>query len=268
MPIGVLTVGGAVFALSIVDFVATELAILAIAMMLPLMLIGLLMILFVCTGHRNQPTLFDRKAGKVYIIQTNRDWLRPWRWFRISSTVVAFDWDRLRGLICAQTSFGGIGLPRTDYWLYLAHTDVPNGSRALSWFGVGMPGVYDGGAEPRALWEHIRQFMQSGGPHRRPNEGLHINHSSPSKLWNAMWFGQPLLGPGSLTHWTGSHWFIAIPFGIVMLMLLPLTMFAGVLRWLAYQCKRPASWPTELMAHLGPELSEAELKALSGSRPQ
>ncbi|KOQ17869.1 hypothetical protein HMPREF3069_01075 [Achromobacter xylosoxidans] len=221
-----------------------------------------LAILFDCTGYREQPTLFDRASGRIHIMHSQRDWLRPWRWFRIPVSVQSFDWRCIRALIVPTVGLGGAGAPRMNYALRLVQTDVPNGTRIVASFGVGIPSVYDGGAEPAALWEHVRRFMQEDGPHLGPYDALYVDDSSPSRLWNAIWWWQPLLGPGAKQFWMGPYWFLTIPFGLVALICLPLTMAGGFIRWLSYRCKRPAPWPAEVLASIGPPLSTAELAEL------
>ncbi|WP_241135803.1 DUF6708 domain-containing protein [Achromobacter xylosoxidans] len=225
-------------------------------------LIATLPTLFDCTGYREQPTLFDRASGRIHIMHSQRDWLRPWRWFRIPVSVQSFDWRCIRALIVPTVGLGGAGAPRMNYALRLVQTDVPNGTRIVASFGVGIPSVYDGGAEPAALWEHLRRFMQEDGPHLGPYDALYVDDSSPSRLWNAIWWWQPLLGPGAKEFWAGPYWFLTIPFGLVALICLPLTMTGGFLRWLSYCCKRPAPWPAEVLASIGPVLSTAELAQL------
>ncbi|MFY2029267.1 DUF6708 domain-containing protein [Achromobacter xylosoxidans] len=189
---------------------------------------AILAILFDCTGYREQPTLFDRASGRIYIMHSRRDWLRPWRWFRIPVSVQSFDWRCIRALIVPTVGLGGAGAPRINYALRLVQTDVPNGTRIVASFGVGIPSVYDGGAEPAALWEHLRRFMQEDGPHLGPYDALYVDDSSPSRLWNAIWWWQPLLAPGAKQFWVGPYWFLTIPFGLVALICLPLTMAGGL----------------------------------------
>ncbi|MGE8657942.1 MAG: DUF6708 domain-containing protein [Achromobacter sp.] len=237
----------------------TDADILGIALMSVGIMMGAVMLLFDCTGYREQPTLFDRAAGRVYIMHSQRDWLRPWRWFRIPVSVQSFEWCRIRAMIVPTVGLGGAGAPRLNYALRLVETDVPNGTRIVASFGVGIPSVYDGGAEPAALWEHLRRFMQEDGPHLGPHDALYVDDSSPSRLWNAIWWWQPLLGPGAKQFWAGPYWFLTVPFGLFALIGLPLTMAGGFIRWLSYRCKRPAPWPVDVLASIGPPLTPAEL---------
>ncbi|MFJ1301545.1 DUF6708 domain-containing protein, partial [Pseudomonadota bacterium AL_CKDN230030165-1A_HGKHYDSX7] len=228
-----------------------------------LMVVTVLGILVECTGYRHMPVLFDRAAGRIYLIRAERDWLRPWRWFRIPVKLETMEWARTRALIVPTLGAGGTKLPRTNYALHLVQTDEPNGTRIVSSIGVGVPSVYDGGREVKALWEHLRRFMQEGGPHLQPGESVYVDDSSPAKLWNALWWWQPLIGPGARKFWTGPYWMFTIPFGLFVLPLAPLTMLGGFLRWLAYQCKRPAPWPAEVLASVGPQTTAS---AREGSR--
>jgi hypothetical protein len=78
---------------------------------------------------------------------------------------------------------------------------------------------------------------------------------STHKLWDALTFGQPLLGPGSGEYWSGKAlngwWFLTIPAGFIFMILLPFTAAAGLLRWISHAVKREPKWPAEIMASVG-----------------
>ncbi len=185
--------------------------------------------------------------------------------FCIPVSVQVFEWSRIRAMIVPFKTVGGGGAMRTNYGLRLVQTDIPNGTQIVASFGVGVPSAYDGGSEPAALWEHLRRFMQEGGPHLGAHDALYVDDSSPSRLWNALWWWQPLLGPGSKQFWIGPYWFLTIPFGLFTLPCLPLTMAGGFIRWLSYCCKRPAPWPPEVLASIGRRLSRENWRGPSGS---
>ncbi|MFJ1303055.1 DUF6708 domain-containing protein, partial [Pseudomonadota bacterium AL_CKDN230030165-1A_HGKHYDSX7] len=126
-PFGVLIV--VVFGPAIYSTLHSSISWLAKLAFLPFMLLGLLVgalfILFECTGYRSQPTLFDRAAGRIYVMHAERDWLRPWRWFRTPVSFEVFEWPRMRGMIVSSMGIGGAKLPRVNYALRLVETDVP-----------------------------------------------------------------------------------------------------------------------------------------------
>ncbi|HEX8615105.1 MAG TPA: hypothetical protein VF800_27800 [Telluria sp.] len=78
---------------------------------------------------------------------------------------------------------------------------------------------------------------------------------STVRLWDAITFGQPLIGPGSAQYWNGqalNGWgFLTIPAGILFLSFLPFTIVAGLLRWLSHAVKREPTWPAEVLVSIG-----------------
>ncbi|WP_251780654.1 DUF6708 domain-containing protein [Caldimonas mangrovi] len=208
-------------------------------------------------GYRYQPVLFDKQAQKVHLFSDlGTPWWEVWKLFgRTSFRVDSFDWESVRGEVAELQVLGGTNLPRKEYALMLAVTDRPGGTNVIARFGVGFTMGYDGGATQMGRWEHIRRYMRGEGPALAYGDALYVDESM-GNWWGALTFAQPLLGPGSKAYWTGEAlrgaWFLTIPVGLFMLVfLLPLTVPASLIRWLAHKGKGVPRWPDEIQASVG-----------------
>jgi hypothetical protein len=205
-------------------------------------------------GYRYQPTLFNRRTGKVHIfVADGVTWWKLWQVLP-SSRIETWDWACARAEVVEFNVVAGSGVPRREYALVCVITDRPGGTKVMSRFGVGLTSSYDGGEAMVQRWEHIRRFMMEDGPHLAPGDSL-FHDESTIKLWDAITWGQPLLGPGSKVYWTGEvlhgWWFLTIPGGAVFLMLLPFTVISGLLRMLSHAVKREPKWTDEILADAG-----------------
>jgi hypothetical protein len=217
-------------------------------------------------GYRYQPVLFDRAAQKVHVFtDLGSTWWHVWKLYGATPfRVDSYDWKCARGEVAEIAVLGGAGLPRTEYALTLAITDVPGGCNVVARFGVGFTMGYDGGATQINRWEHIRRYMSGKGPALASRDELYRDESMGHWL-GAFTFAQPLLGPGSKVYWTGEAfygaWFLTIPVGMFMLVtLLPLTVPASLFRWFAHKGKGIPRWPAEIQASIGEEVDPSSLE--------
>ncbi len=219
-------------------------------------------------GYRYQPVVFNRATHKVHVF-VDEGISSGKLWHLVSpSRIETWDWACARAEVVEYVTLGGGSIPRTNYGLICAITDKPGGNIAVSRFGVGISSAYEAESMIQR-WEHIRRFMNEGGPHLGPGESLFRDESTTSLL-SALTWGQPLLGPGSKIFWTGKAvhgmWFLTIPGGAFFLLLLPMTMLAGLMRWLSHLSKRTPKWPREILDSLGPELTPSITTEGGGSR--
>lgn len=223
-----------------------------------LMLLGVLICLLVVradtVAFRYQPVLFDRAAGKVHVFVAES--LTWWKWWQLKppSHVESFDWSCIRGEVAEFMVLGGGGAPRRNYNLICAVVEEPGSRKVVARFGAGMSSVWAANAMFQR-WEHIRRYMRDNGPALAPGDSLYKDEST-FKLLPALTFLQPLLGPGSGVYWTGKAlgglWFLTIPFGILILILLPFTAVAGLLRLISHHLKHEPRWPKEILDSVGP----------------
>lgn len=212
-------------------------------------------------GYRYQPVIFNRATQKVHVfVDEGISEAKLWH-LASPSRIDTWDWACARAEIVEFVTIGGAGVPRQNYALVCAITDVPGGRIAVSRFGVGIVSVHESSYMVQR-WEHIRRFMTEDGPHLAGGDELYLDESTESP-WAAMTWGQPLLGPGSRIYWTGElhngMWFFTIPVGAFFLIFLPFTIAAGLMRWLSHRAKRDPVWPGAILDSLGPEINAREL---------
>ena len=205
-------------------------------------------------AFRYQPVLFDRRASKVHVFVAEQ--LIWWKFWQLMppSHVQSFDWSCIRGEVTEFAVLGGGGVPRQHYGLVCAVVEKPGSKKVVARFGVGMSAVW-GSNSMFQRWEHIRRYMRNKGPALAPGDSLYKDEST-FKLWPALTFLQPLLGPGSGIYWTGEAvgglWFFTIPFGLLILIFLPFTVVAGLLRLISHYLKYEPRWPKEILKSVGP----------------
>jgi hypothetical protein len=223
-------------------------------------------------SYRYQPTMFNRRTGNVHVFVAKG--LTWWKFWQLTppSRIETWDWACARAEVVEFNVVAGSGVPRREYALVCVITDQPGGTKVMARFGVGLTSSYDGGEAMVQRWEHIRRFMMEDGPHLAPGDSL-FHDESTIKLWDAITWGQPLLGPGSKVYWTGEvlhgWWFLTIPGGAVFLMLLPFTVISGLLRMLSHALKREPTWTAEILADVGGrKLELAELPVRPAKKSQ
>ena len=205
-------------------------------------------------AFRYEPVLFDRAAGKVHVfVAEPLPWWKLWQ-LKPPSHVQSFDWLCIRGEVTEFAVLGGGGVPRQHYGLVCAVVEKPGSKKVVARFGVGMSSVWSADSMFQR-WEHIRRYMRNKGPALAPGDSLYKDEST-FKLWPALTFLQPLLGPGSGIYWTGEAvgglWFFTIPFGLLTLIFLPFTVVAGLLRLISHYLKYEPRWPKEILESVGP----------------
>lgn len=75
---------------------------------------------------------------------------------------------------------------------------------------------------------------------------------------------QPLLGPGAKENWIDESfngtWFLTNPFGLLTMTLLPASVIAGLLRYVAQLAKAEPRWPRQILESVGAPLSVEEIE--------
>lgn len=210
---------------------------------------GVGIITTVCLYWPRAWVIFDRKQMVVHYLKKNftiwgkaKTELRTWKWQAIRVEIVLIETSPLllkhateTGIICAITPKAGN--------LHV-NTRLPIGE----FFPGNVP------SDLIELWEHIRRFMRHEGPALAPGDSFFYERPY-LRIGTALWFGQPLIGPGCLQYWNGKAlyglWFLTIPCGLACLPFIPFTLAAGLLRWLSHSIRREPEWPAEILANLG-----------------
>jgi hypothetical protein len=100
-----------------------------------------------------------------------------------------------------------------------------------------------------AMWEHIRRFMEEGGPHLpQPFEPL-ANLEAPLDWWHSVSATGPF-GAGYMKRWDeqpGYMWFMHLALPVT----LPMFLLWGTGNWLSYKTAVKVDWPAEVKQVIG-----------------
>lgn len=209
-----------------------------------------LLLRFDLIGYRYQPTLFDRRAGKVHIFKDNT---RLFSWWPLwggggQHQVLSYDWSCVRGQVTRFRTFTGT-VAQENAALQFIVLAGPKETQVIGRFGLGLTSNALAVQPLLNTWEHIRRFMEHEGPlfveGDGPNEALF-----QLSLGACLCFGQPFIGPGSAHYWKNPDWG-AVLWQVFALPMFPLTMFYGLIRWASFHIKSEPAWPPEILASVG-----------------
>ncbi|MCW7537005.1 hypothetical protein OOT46_03940 [Aquabacterium sp. A7-Y] len=197
----------------------------------------------------DEPTIFDRKRRKVYRISREaksgfKGLLQRW-----PLQVLEYDWDLVEAEHRATlVTTGSTAYRQHELWFLVKQSATD--STVIDTFRIGnvmamSDGITDG------VWEHIRRFMEEGGPHLPgPDEPL-ADRTVPQSWWESMGaIGLPF-GPKYL-HWWKTSPMITLMHHLVLPLTLPMSLLWGTGNWLSYKTQVPVTWPDEVLAALGP----------------
>lgn len=214
----------------------------------------------------DEPTIFDRKNRKVYRIyrETYAGWkglLVPW-----PMKAVEHDWDLIEAEHHAAVMTTGSTVTRLHGLIFLVRKSLGDPTVVDS-FAIGN-GMQMGEITVPLAWEHIRRFMEEGGPHLPPNETLQP-YRQPATFWQCM--AAPF--PSFAT--VRACWFTELPTTLMCVFFSPIvlpTMVAlGFFTWLAYLTSTSIAWSPAVLEAVGARIdpadaSEKRYKNYSGER--
>jgi hypothetical protein len=216
---------------------------------------------------RDEPVLFNRDTGKVHLFRRRMRWSRPWvRWPVVIDT---YDWDCICGEVRGGAQLVGGSLPALRYRLLAAVSQRAEGLGSkivIDRFHIGREESSQDDCV--ALWEHIRRYMEEGGPVLQPGDVFNPTRgfSHRRALANG---GLWVLQPG----FYGGFW--RKPAGKVLgtlaqLVTLPVTLSLACARWLAEITSRTPRWPADVLAQAGgdPLAEQDVLASIVSARPE
>lgn len=195
----------------------------------------------------DEPTLFDRKHRKVYRVfrETQPGWrglFKPW-----PLRATEYDWNLIDVEHQATLTTTGSTVTRYHALVFLVKKSAADPT-IIDSFTIGNT-MELGELTVPAVWEHIRRFMEEGGPHLPPGETL-APASAPQTLWESLGAVGPI-GPSY-----GRWWKDNAAFMILIHVLFPLTvpffLLWGFFNWLSYKTATPIQWPQEVTVAVGP----------------
>jgi hypothetical protein len=197
------------------------------------------------------PVIFDRKHRKVYRLLQD---VQPIWWgmsARCPVLACEYEWD-LVDVEYRINKFGEGPADENHSLTFLVRKSVDDPT-LIGRFQIARADALNGG-EADALWEHIRQFMESGG--RRVQNPTHplASLEPPTSWWESMGKVGPF-GPGSHGRWKKSP---IVTFLIVSMfpLTLPVFLLWGTGHYLSFKTARPVQWPKGVLARIGWPVSD------------
>ena len=197
------------------------------------------------------PVIFDRKHRKVYQITRYTQpgiigLFQPW-----PTVALEYDWDLVDAELHVQTAVGPNMAKRQHSLWFIVRRSVEDDT-PIDAFALGNPFVLNEGLAS-AFWEHIRRFMEEGGPHVVRGERL-VEMGRPDTMWEGIKQAAHYKG-GGLRQWfrDGS----LIPWMVILLFPVfgPMIFLSGIGNYLAYKTSTPVQWPQEVLDAVGEPLA-------------
>jgi hypothetical protein len=226
-------------------------------------------------GPKDVPIVFNRRSRKVYMFRQNvpalgigwrtlLSYFKPW-----PLILVEYDWNCLEAEYQEITTLVGKN-PKTVHILTLYVKESPDSDTVIGSFPLASP-LLIGRHSAKELWEHIRRFMEEGGPHLSPGDKP---ATMPSTLLQCIQNMAPNVWPLILAAiawawyyglWVVDDWLIpSDSFWFTMLhgfpfYFGPLWLITVFFNWLGHKFGQRIELPPDLMEQAGPQLDLQEL---------
>lgn len=204
-----------------------------------------LLITFLCIRSElfiltDQPVIFDRKYRRVY-----RMFLKPPTLsspFNLQVLVCEYQWDLID--VEHQASLGTPTMVENilTFLVKRSATD-PTVIDSFS-LGSGFSGEMND-----CMWEHIRRFMEDGGPHLPSPHEVLTNHAPPGSLWRSLGAAS-FMGPGYFRRWDNNFGIMCL-FHLFFFLFVPMGLLAALGNWLSYKTQLTVPWPHVVLARVG-----------------
>jgi len=205
----------------------------------------------------DEPTIFDRKHRKVYRIFCEaqpglKGLFKPWH-----MRACEYEWDLLDAEHNARLVTTGSTVRRDSSLVFIVRKSADDPT-IIDSFNIGSPLILSLDETVAATYEHIRRFMEDGGPPLP--EGETLPEPKPRKgFWARVWLATPF----SPAYWRA--WREELPMMLLAHVVFPATIVFGGLwlffNWLAVATSRPIEWPPEVVAAVGPEIAARQSAA-------
>lgn len=192
-------------------------------------------------SYRDEPIIFNRATRKIHVFRVRKNIKRPFSPWPL--TIDTYDWACAHGEVGGGLVPGKVALLR--YKLYLAITDAPDSGTVIDRFFFGSP--RNNPDENTWLWEHIRRYMEEGGPALNPGEKLNATTKAFShrEAWaeHLPWLAKDLQQAMKKE----GFWFDTF----ISIIIFPVMFLFSFSTWLAHWTSRKPQWPADIMATLG-----------------
>lgn len=222
----------------------------------------------------DQPILFDRKHRTVSVISFGEDkpdnfpvqgsaWRKIWWWLcnadwfirfkrpaQLAQSAVIMNWDCMQAEHQATLTSTGATVLREHqliFKVYQKPLNIDPHSPLVAEFPVVGAYLLNEMLVPM-VYEHIRRFMEEGGPALAPGDTL-ADTWRPASLWQSIGAVGPV-GPRF------GLWWKKTPKTTVFLVLISLVMWPfflawGICNWLSHKTMISVNWPDEVLQQIG-----------------
>lgn len=255
-------------------------------------------------GPKDVPLVFNRKTRKVYKFIQNmptRDFSSPKAIVKYWRTVfqpwpmllIEYDWDCVEAEYFEQTSLQG-NVVQTINILQLIVKENPTSDTVIGTISLASP-LMVGRAMAMNLWEHIRRYMEAGGPVLNPGDQpappyptnlLQAANTMTKGGWIlaaiACWWslkqvyergilpayqaGKSISAFDLMNFFFGTfpeqHQFASLTMGFCLFFAYPV-LLAVIFNWLAFKWGKDVDLPAELQADAGAPLDLKRLAAIA-----
>jgi hypothetical protein len=244
-------VGGGIFGISIGGFKDIVLWIMGSIAVCGGLAFGLYMLTFVVRldlfRPSDLPIIFDRKNRRIYRLMREekpglRGGLQPW-----PLLACQYEWDLVDAEHHKQVFTNG-GTIATNHFLIFLVRKSPDDPTIIDSFQIGNAGSLNDELTD-GMWEHIRRFMEEGGPHLpSPDEPL-ADMTPPLSWWESMGAVGPF-GSNYFKFWRDAPLYTLF-MHLISPAVFPMFFLWGTGNYLSYRTEFSVQWPTEVLAAVG-----------------
>jgi hypothetical protein len=199
----------------------------------------------------DEPIIFDRRNRKIYCLFRE---IKPGlggllqRW---PMRTISHDWARADVWHTANLVTSGSNVMRYHHLRFVIRKSSADDT-IIDTFTVGST-LEMGELTVPVVWEHIRRFMEEGGPHLQPSE-LPCKPHAATTIFGSMGAVGPF-GTGYVKK-CREHPVSMTMFHLISPLMLPFNIVFGLCHWLSYRTAFAVQWPAEIMELIGPPLRQ------------
>lgn len=195
---------------------------------------------------QDEPVIFDRQHRKVYRLFRETHPGIKGLFKRWPMRACEYEWDLIDAEHNALLVSTGSTVTRRHALVFIVRRSASDPT-IIDSFNVGNAMLL-GEQTVAPMWEHIRRFMEEGGPHLPSDETL-TPAERPKTLWQSMGAVGPV-GPNYLQWWRDNPGVMVI-LHVLFPLCLPLFLMLGFFNWLSNKTATVVEWPDEVKRAVG-----------------
>ena len=202
--------------------------------------------------------IFDRGSGRVHWVSmqlagtTRLSALKP-----AVIEVRSADWTSIDAEHRAIVKVNTAGASRSHDLAFVVHQSATDPT-VVDEFGIA-PSMMLAETTVPALWEHIRRYMEEGGPPLPPGSTEPSpTEPKPKNWWQSMGLVGPF-GPKYFQWWQRYPWITLIAH-VLLPLSGPIYLAWSLLNWVSYATEQKVVWPQTVLDALGQPLNVDEIR--------